>query len=98
MEKREVIKLLKDYDLTDFERKVLIATSSIKKGAVKSYRQIAIEIGHPNAYRAVGTALKNNPLPVKIPCHRVIRSDGKIGGYAYGRKRKVVLLKREGYL
>ena len=97
MGKRDATGLLKVYNLTDFERKVLIATSSIQKGKVKTYKQIAKEIGNPRAYRAVGTALKNNPLPVTIPCHRVIRSDGGIGGYALGRKKKVTLLKKEGY-
>jgi methylated-DNA-[protein]-cysteine S-methyltransferase len=96
MGKQDAIKLLKGHDLTDFERKVLIATSSIQKGKVKTYKRIAEEIGHPNACRAVGTALKNNPLPVTIPCHRVIRSDGDIGGYALGRKKKAALLKKEG--
>lgn len=97
MEKREVMKMLKGYGLTDFERDVLVATASIKKGSVKTYKQIAAEIGHPGACRAVGTALKNNPLPVTIPCHRVIRSDGNTGGYALGKSRKMMLLKEEGY-
>ncbi len=95
-----MMKRLDRYHLTNFERKVLAATLSIKKGRVKTYKQIAVQIGHPNAYRAVGTALKNNPLPITIPCHRVIRSDGKIGNYSGlgGRSRKVSLLKSEGYL
>ena len=71
----------------------------IPKGSVKSYKQVAIALKKPNSSRAVANACARNPYPVKIPCHRVIRSDGKIGGYSGkgGIKTKVKLLKKEGY-
>lgn len=60
-----------------------------------TYAEVARVVGKPRAYRAVGNALKKNHNP-KIPCHRVIRSDGKIGGYNRGAKVKLALLKKEG--
>ena len=91
------MKKLESYKLTKFQRKVLEAASTIPKGKVLTYKQLAEGIGHPRAYRAVGTALKKNPLPIIIPCHRVVRSDGTAGGYAYGgTEKKKRLLKHEG--
>jgi methylated-DNA-[protein]-cysteine S-methyltransferase len=83
--------------MTDFQVSVLEATSRIPKGHVKTYKEIAIEIGHPNACRAVGTALRKNPFPITIPCHRVIKSNGEPGKYS-GKSgtRKIGLLQREG--
>ncbi len=85
------------YKLSEFQKSVLEATSMIPKGRVKTYKQIAAEIGCPRAYRAVGTALKNNPLPIIIPCHRVIKSDFSLGKYAgvYSPKKQK-LLEKEG--
>lgn len=77
---------------TPFERKVLKATAEIKFGQVRTYKWIAQRIGCPKAQQAVGQALKKNPLPLLIPCHRVIRSSGKTGGYALGIKLKKELL------
>ncbi|MGC8710696.1 MAG: methylated-DNA--[protein]-cysteine S-methyltransferase [Candidatus Micrarchaeia archaeon] len=89
---------LETFALTDFEVEVLLAVSSIKKGEVKSYKQIAQEIKRPNAYRAVGNALAKNPMPIKIPCHRVIMSNGSLGKYSYGGvKKKMKLLISESY-
>ncbi len=89
---------LEAFALTDFEVEVLLAVSSIKKGEVKSYKQIAQEIKRPNAYRAVGNALAKNPIPVEIPCHRVIMNDGSLGKYSYGGpEKKMRLLLSEGY-
>jgi len=68
----------------------------IPKGEVKTYAEIAKAIGHANAFRAVGNALNKNPDLQVIPCHRVVRSDGKIGGYRYGTHRKRMLLEKEG--
>ncbi len=87
-------------NLTDFERKVLAECSRIPKGEVRTYAQIARAIGKPRAYRAVANALGKNPYPIRIPCHRVIRSDGKVGGYSGmgGSRRKKELLKKEGAL
>jgi len=88
---------LKEMGMTDFQISVLEATSKIPVGQVKTYKEIAVESGHPNAYRAVGTALRKNPFPIKIPCHRVIKSTGEPGKYS-GKSgaRKIKLLRMEG--
>jgi O-6-methylguanine DNA methyltransferase len=70
--------------LSEFERAVLLKALEIPRGEVRTYAWIAREIGHPAAVRAVGSALRKNPVPVLIPCHRVVRSDGHIGNYALG--------------
>ena len=80
-----------------FRQKVLDITSKIPKGKILSYKQVATKAGNPKASRAVGTILKTNFDP-KIPCHRVIRSDGKIGGYNRGIQNKLKILKEEGVL
>src|SRR3981189_984362 len=67
--------------LTPFEQAVLRKTREIPRGEIRPYGWVAREIGHPAAVRAVGTALANNPIPYFIPCHRVVRTDGKIGNY-----------------
>lgn len=82
--------------LTDFEWKVLKATMTIPIGETRSYKWVAERIGSPAAVRAVGQALRKNPYPLLIPCHRVVKSDGTLGGYA-GKfdGRKEALLKKE---
>ncbi|MEW6619345.1 MAG: methylated-DNA--[protein]-cysteine S-methyltransferase [bacterium] len=80
---------------TEFENKVWEVTCSIPYGEVRSYQFIAEKIGRPKAFRAVGQALKKNPLPIIIPCHRVIRSDGKSGGFLGGIEMKKNLLRLE---
>lgn len=60
-----------------------------------TYQEVANVIGHPNAYRAVGSALNKNRYFKNVPCHRVIRSDGKAGGYVLGAKKKIELLEEE---
>ena len=80
---------------TSFFRKVLEEVSLIEFGKVKSYKQIATLIKNKNAYRAVANANANNPLPIIIPCHRVIKSSGKIGGYGGGVINKRYLLSLE---
>jgi len=82
--------------LTEFEVAVLRKALEIPKGEVRSYGWIAREIGRPKAVRAVGSALGHNPVPVVIPCHRVVRSDGMIGNYALGSPMKRELLGSEG--
>ena len=67
---------------TDFQIKVWIYLKKIPKGKVKTYLEVAKAIRKPKAFRAVANAVGKNPYPPKIPCHRVIRSDGKIGGYS----------------
>ncbi|MDE1823017.1 MAG: MGMT family protein [Candidatus Micrarchaeota archaeon] len=88
---------LEAHGLTAFQIRVLDATTQIPKGETRTYKQIAAMVGRPRAYRAVGTALRLNPFPVTIPCHRVVRSDG-LGNYSGdgGRRRKMELLKMEG--
>jgi len=84
---------------TDFQIKVWNEIKKIPKGSVRTYKEIAIAINHPKSYRAVANACKKNPFPIAIPCHRVIRSDGSIGGY-FGKEKiiqKINLLKDEGY-
>jgi len=68
--------------ITEFEWQVLKAASRIPLGETRTYQWIARTIGRPKAVRAVGAALKKNPFLLIVPCHRVIRSDGKMGGYA----------------
>ena len=82
--------------LTPFVQQVYHATRRIPRGRVSTYAQIAAEIGYPRAARAVGNVLRHNPTPGPIPCHRVIRSSGEVGGYAFGRRQKIALLKAEG--
>ncbi|HEX9036244.1 MAG TPA: methylated-DNA--[protein]-cysteine S-methyltransferase [Ktedonobacterales bacterium] len=83
--------------LTPFERDVLRKTREIPRGEVRPYGWIAREIGRPRAVRAVGTALAHNPIPIFIPCHRVVRTDGHIGAYSMGgREAKRVMLTAEG--
>ena len=81
--------------ISPFARKVYRAVLSIPLGQVRTYRWVAEKAGSPGAVRAVGQALKRNPYPLLIPCHRVIRSDGKPGGYAWGKKKKPFLLELE---
>ena len=73
--------------LSEFERAVLLKALEIPSGEVRPYSWIAREIGHPEAVRAVGTALGKNPVPLLIPCHRVVRADGSIGSYSMGGSR-----------
>jgi len=80
----------------EFQRKVLEKCAEIPPGEIRPYGWIAREIGNPGAVRAVGTALGRNPVPVLIPCHRVVRTDGRIGNYAYGSPMKRQLLEQEG--
>jgi len=81
--------------MTNFEKKVYKAVLSIPIGQVRSYSWVAKRIGRPKAIRAVGGALKKNPLPLIIPCHRVIKKDGSMGGYSLGKRFKKKLLEIE---
>ncbi len=84
---------------TDFERAVLWTTRDIPRGEVQTYGWIARQIGEPGTAKDVGAALSRNPILYLIPCHRVVRSDGSLAGYAGGGVRvKRELLLREGYL
>jgi len=79
-----------------FQWRVLRADFAIPRGRVSTYQRIAKHLDNPKSARAVGTALANNPFPLIIPCHRVIRSDGGLGGFQYGLNMKRELLEREG--
>jgi methylated-DNA-[protein]-cysteine S-methyltransferase len=94
-ERREFVLPL-DFRLAHgFRREVLSRLRMINYGRTESYSQVAAATGHPRAVRAVGTACATNPLPVIVPCHRVLRSDGKLGGYVGGLDNKAALLALE---
>ena len=84
---------------TDFQIKVWRALKKIKKGEVKTYKEIAIAINRPKAARAVANACAKNPYAPRVPCHRVIKSDGTLGGFSSpgGTKTKRKTLKKEGF-
>jgi len=81
-----------------FAGDVLRATARIPFGSVSSYREVATAAGSPNAYRAAGNALGSNPIPIVVPCHRVLHAGGGLGGYTGGIDRKRYLLRLEGVL
>jgi methylated-DNA-[protein]-cysteine S-methyltransferase len=74
---------------------VLEATAGIHYGGTATYRSVATKAGSPRAVRAAGSALATNPIPLLVPCHRVVRSDGGLGGYRGGLERKADLLRLE---
>jgi O-6-methylguanine DNA methyltransferase len=82
--------------VTPFQRRVLETVKGIPRGEVRPYVWVAREAGSPGASRAVGSVMANNPIPLIVPCHRVIRNDGRTGSYAFGAGEKVKLLKLEG--
>ena len=82
--------------LSEFEKAVVSKALEIPKGEVRPYAWVAAEIGQPQAMRAVGSALGRNPVPLLIPCHRVVRSDGQAGNHVFGAEVKRVLLAAEG--
>lgn len=83
--------------MNKFSQRVYQVVAKIPKGKVTTYLQIAKLVGNPKSARRVGQALKNNPKPVIIPCHRVVKSGGSLGGYANGGAlQKAKLLKKEG--
>lgn len=79
-----------------FTENVYAVVAKIPRGAVMTYGEVARRAGRPGAARAVGNIMHNNPDTKRVPCHRVIRSDGTPGGYARGTKKKIALLRREG--
>ncbi len=80
-----------------FAEKVHAVVAKIPRGKTLTYKEVARRAGSPRAYRAVGNILNKNRNP-KVPCHRVTRSDGDPGGFAWGRKKKIMMLQREGAL
>ena len=85
-----------DLRATAFQLKVWSALQAIPRGETRSYKQIAAAIGNPKASRAVASACASNPVALVIPCHRVVRSNGQLGGYRWGIDRKRALLEAEG--
>ncbi|MCP4647266.1 MAG: MGMT family protein [bacterium] len=81
----------------EFEKKVYAACARISRGKVSTYAEIAKAIGSPKAYRAVGNALNKNRNK-SVPCHRGVCSDGRIGGFAHGSRRKRTMLEKEGVM
>jgi methylated-DNA-[protein]-cysteine S-methyltransferase len=95
---RKVFELPLDWQLcVGFGRRVLDATARIPFGSVSTYKEIATEAGSPRGSRAAGNALGANPLPIVVPCHRVLHSGGGLGGYTGGLERKRLLLGVEGH-
>ncbi len=78
--------------MTAFAQRVLVAAQAIPYGATRTYRQVSTAAGSPRGFRAAGNALGSNPLPIVLPCHRVLPSAGGLGGYAGGAERKRALL------
>jgi methylated-DNA-[protein]-cysteine S-methyltransferase len=92
-----------DFDLkidwalaSEFTRRILKATAAIPFGQVSTYGKVAAQAGNPKASRAAGRALGSNPIPIVVPCHRVVGTNGKLTGYTGGLHRKVALLEIEG--
>ncbi|MGE5308730.1 MAG: methylated-DNA--[protein]-cysteine S-methyltransferase [Deltaproteobacteria bacterium] len=83
--------------MTEFEKKVYKAVMEIPVGETRSYQWVAARIGRPRACRAVGNALNRNPYAPLVPCHRVVKSDGSLGGFAGGsaKKRRLLAMERE---
>ena len=81
---------------TAFQETVWRQAKRIPKGKVTTYSLLAKAVGRPGAARAVGNALNRNPFASQVPCHRVVKSDGGLGGFARGAKKKISLLEKEG--
>jgi methylated-DNA-[protein]-cysteine S-methyltransferase len=82
---------------TAFQKRVLHKLQEVPRGAVVSYQALGALAGAPKGARAIGNAMHNNPVPIYVPCHRVIAADGRLGGYGGGRARKLQLLRSEGF-
>ena len=80
----------------NLDKKIYKKLSEVPKGKITTYGELAKAVGMKNGQRAVGRIMNKNPYPVIIPCHRVIKSDGKVGGYAYGEEIKLNMLTKEG--
>jgi methylated-DNA-[protein]-cysteine S-methyltransferase len=88
-----------DWSLTSgFTQRVLRATAKVPYGRVSTYREMATKAGNERAVRAAGNALGANPIPIVVPCHRILRTGGSLGGYGGGPERKEFLLRLEGVL
>src|SRR4029079_11990615 len=97
--RRHAFDLAIDWELTrGFTRRVLQSTARIPFGELGTYRSVATGAGNRLAVRAAGTALGHNPMPIVVPCHRIVRTGGALGGYTGGIERKEYLLRLEGRL
>ena len=96
--RRSFFNIKLDISMPPFYQKVLNEVMKIPYGEFRTYKEIATKTGNPNAYRAAGTANARNAIPIIIPCHRVLRNNGDIGGYGGGLKIKKYLLKMEGVI
>ncbi|MCQ2056056.1 MAG: methylated-DNA--[protein]-cysteine S-methyltransferase [archaeon] len=96
--KRKRFTISYDPDGTIYQKSVWAILKKIPYGKTITYRKLSELSGHPGSYRAIGNANRKNPIPIFIPCHRVIMSDGSIGGYAHGINVKRKLLSIEGNL
>jgi methylated-DNA-[protein]-cysteine S-methyltransferase len=97
--KRQDFDVPLDWSLTHgFTQRILRATAKVPYGEVSTYRQVAGKAGNEKAVRAAGNALGANPIPIVVPCHRILRTGGSLGGYGGGLPRKEFLLKLEGFL
>jgi methylated-DNA-[protein]-cysteine S-methyltransferase len=94
----DVTRYARVYGCTTFETAVLRALAAVPYGHPVSYRDLAVAAGYPNAYRAVGSVMARNRLPVVLPCHRVIKNDGRLGDYGDDPMWKARLLALEGYV
>ena len=83
-------------NISQFERAVYEALLAVPGGKVISYGDLAKKAGFPKAARAVGSALNKNPFAPRVPCHRVVKSSGEVGGFAHGTERKIAILQKEG--
>jgi methylated-DNA-[protein]-cysteine S-methyltransferase len=81
---------------TEFQRKVWTALRQIPRGRVRTYQGVGADVGSPRAMRAVGMANSKNPIPIVVPCHRVVEVGNRLGGYTSGIERKIRLLELEG--
>lgn len=95
---QELENILNDRGFSRFQIAVYEAVLKVPPGSFTTYSRVAKRIKHPRAARAVANTLAKNPLPLIIPCHRVIRQDGSIGGYKWGKRLKKRLLKLESLL
>ena len=82
---------------SDFQRRAYTLLRKVPAGAVITYQGLAASAGNPDAQRAIGTTMATNPIPIFVPCHRVIKSDGTIGNYGGGVDNKIKLLRAEGF-
>ena len=80
-----------------FQREMLIELSRVPVGTTLSYGDLAERMGRPKAARAIGQALKSNPLPIILPCHRVVNHSGSLGGFVWGAQKKLEILQHEGH-